>query len=73
MNRETKPGDVVVSCGGVYRMYYMDADSKTGMRCMNLCHGESYGDNVSNSSQADHEEFVFNMQDLIKAACADKL
>lgn len=73
MNRETKPGDVVCNRSGVYRMYYMDADSKTGMRCMNLCHGESYSDNVGNASQSESEEFVFNMKELIESTCADKL
>lgn len=72
MNRETKPGDVVLTDGGVYRMYYTDTDSKTGMRCMNLFYAESYNDNVGNSKQSPSEKFVFNMKDLIESACADK-
>lgn len=72
MNRETKPGDVVRTDGGVYRMYYLDSDSQTKMRCMNLFYAESYNDNVGNSKQSDSEEFIFNMKDVIGNACADK-
>lgn len=72
MNRETKAGDVVRTSSGVYRMYYTDTYSKTGMRCMNLFYAESYNDSVGNSKQSDSETFVFNMKGVINNACADK-
>lgn len=73
MNSKTKPGDVVRTNSGVYRMYYQDPSSNTGMRCMNLCCAESYDDNEGNAAKSQYEEFVFNMKELIESACADKL
>lgn len=73
MNRETRPGDVVRSSAGVYRMYYKDQHSKTEMRCMSLDLCDAYSDNMGNSEIDLHgETFVFNMKELIASACADK-
>lgn len=74
MDRMTRPGDVVRSRKGIYRMYYQDPDSNTKMRCMNLFDAQSYDDNVGNSKiDQRNEEFVFNMKELLEAVCADKL
>jgi hypothetical protein len=66
MNYTPKAGDIVLSDGGVYRLYYSDEDSNY-LRCMSLDVCDAYRDNVTNS-KGEMETYVCNMKDIVRDA-----
>ena len=66
MNYTPKAGDIVLSDGGVYRLYYSYAESKH-LRCMSLDACDSYTDNLGNS-KGTGETYVCNMKDIVRDA-----
>jgi ABC-type Zn uptake system ZnuABC Zn-binding protein ZnuA len=66
MNFTPKAGDIAISEGGTYRLYYSDTESKY-LRCMNLYLSEAYTDVLSNT-KGTNETYICNMKDIVDNA-----